>query len=129
MTKAELRYLMAIDMLYDGISGVKLTEIAAEMAVTKVSVYRAMERLEGNGYIERNEKNKVILTEKGKKTVDDYRIIVDFVLLQFKRYCDLPPELVYQDALGVATSLGKEICAFISEYQTGSMKQKKADSK
>jgi Mn-dependent DtxR family transcriptional regulator len=45
MTKAELRYLMAIDMLYDGISGVKLTEIAAEMAVTKVSVYRAMERL------------------------------------------------------------------------------------
>ena len=58
MTKAELRYLMAIDMLYDGISGVKLTEIAAEMAVTKVSVYRAMERLEGNGYIERNEKNK-----------------------------------------------------------------------
>ena len=53
MTSAELKYLNAINELYDGTAGIKLTSIATKMNVTKVSVYRAVERLEKHGYIMR----------------------------------------------------------------------------
>lgn len=58
MTTAELRYLIATDELCGGTCGVKLTEIAEKVNVSKVSVYRAVERLEKNGYVERNEKTR-----------------------------------------------------------------------
>ena len=54
MTSAELKYLIAINELYDGTAGIKLTAIAAKMNVTKVSVYRAAERLENHGYVKRD---------------------------------------------------------------------------
>ena len=65
MTSAELKYLLAIEELYDGKIGIKLTTIAAKINVTKVSVYRAMERLEKNGYIRHDEKNKVVINTYG----------------------------------------------------------------
>ncbi len=43
MTAAELKYLLAINELCDGTTGIKLTAIAAKMDVTKVSVHRAVE--------------------------------------------------------------------------------------
>ena len=45
MTSAELKYLIAIDELYNDNSGIKLTDIGSKLNVTKVSVYRAAERL------------------------------------------------------------------------------------
>ena len=105
MTAAELRYLIAIDELYDGKSGVKLTDIAQRVGVSKVSVYRAVERLEKSGYAERNDKNKVILTELGKKQISDYMEIIDFVRDHLVRNCGTPHEVAYSDAIGVACAL------------------------
>ncbi|MBO5023356.1 MAG: hypothetical protein J6D11_03485 [Clostridia bacterium] len=105
MTSAELRYLIAADELYDGVNGVKLIEIANKVGVSKVSVYRAVERLEKNYYIQRNEKNKVVLTEYGKKQLADYREIMDFIQSHLEKQCGTPSEVAYNDALGAA-------CAF-----------------
>ena len=105
MTSAELRYLIAADELYDGKHGVKLIEIAAERGVSKVSVYRAVERLEKNGYIERNDKNKVVLTEHGKKQLADYMEIIAFISSHLEKQCGIPKEIAYDDALDAA-------CAF-----------------
>lgn len=105
MTTAELRYLIATNELYYNQVGVKLTSIAEKMGVTKVSVYRAIERLERSGYVERNEKNKVILTQKGSQILREYMVIVNFVRAHLVCHCGTPEEMAYQDALGVACAL------------------------
>lgn len=105
MSSAELRYLIAINELYNGDVGVKLTEIAAKMGVSKVSVYRAVERLEKNGYIQRDEKNKVVMTEKGVTVLREYMVIVNFIRAHLEEHCDTPRDIAYNDALGAA-------CAF-----------------
>ena len=105
MTTAELRYLIATDELCDGTCGVKLTEIAEKVNVSKVSVYRAVERLEKNGYVERNEKNKVVLTEHGKKQLSDYTEIMAFVIAHLVSRCGTPEDIAYNDALGVVCAL------------------------
>ncbi len=105
MTVAELRYLIATDALYDGKNGVKLTAIAEELGVTKVSVYRAVERLEKSGYVKRNEKNKVIMTEKSEAILREYMVIVHFVREHLMAHCGTPADIAYTDALGTACAL------------------------
>ena len=51
MSASGLRYLTSLNDLYDGKNGVKLTEIADKACVLKVSVYRAIERLEKDGFL------------------------------------------------------------------------------
>ena len=105
MTAAELRYLIAINDLCDGTVGVKLTEIAEKTGVTKVSVYRAVERLEKSEHVKRNEKNKVIMTEKGIRELSEYMVIVNFIRNQLEFHCGTPEEIAFQDALGAAAAL------------------------
>ncbi|MBQ8498139.1 MAG: helix-turn-helix domain-containing protein [Clostridia bacterium] len=123
MTVAELRYLIAIDALCEGENGVKLTEIAAKMGVTKVSVYRAVERLEKNGYVRRNEKNKVIMTESGTLFLEEYMVIVRFIRAHLEQNCGTPAETAYQDALGVACALSDisrgSIAACMKKIESG----------
>lgn len=66
MTASELKYLIALDELYDGKNGVKLTVIAEKTRVSKVSVYRALERLEKDGYVKRTEKKQDRGIRKGR---------------------------------------------------------------
>ena len=105
MSVAELRYMIAISELCGGEYGVKLTEIAAKTGVSKVSVYRAVERLEKNGYVRRNEKNKVVLTDYGKKQLADYMDIIRFVNVHLALQCGTPDDMAYNDALGVVCAL------------------------
>ena len=105
MTAAELRYPIAINDLCDGTVGVKLTEIAEKTGVTKVSVYRAVERLEKSEHVKRNEKNKVIMTEKGIRELSEYMVIVNFIRNQLEFHCGTPEEIAFQDALGAAAAL------------------------
>ena len=132
MTSAELRYLIAADELYDGRNGVKLTEIAEERGVSKVSVYRAAERLEKNGYIRRDEKNKVVLTEYGSFKLKEYRQIVSFVSEHLSMQCDIPYEEAYEDALGVACAFGDRSREAIAKLLRGPLPEcnyKKTEAK
>ena len=117
MTVAELRYLIAIDEIHKetGI-GVKLTDIATKMGVSKVSVYRAAERLEKNGYAARDEKNKVIITELGAKQLRDYMVIIEYIRKALEIGCGTPSEMAYQDAIGVVCALGEHSRSKIAEY-------------
>ncbi len=106
MTQSELRYLIAVQFLDRDGNGVKLTDIAEKAKVTKVSVYRAVERLEKNGYICRNERNKVVLTEEGKKSLAIYQAVVSHMQTHLETYFSISSEEAYEDALGVACALG-----------------------
>ena len=105
MTSAELKYLIAIEELYDGINGVKLTDIAAKVYVSKVSVYRAVERMHKNGYVERNDNNKVVLTDFGKKELVVYKKTLRFFEEQLEKICYISSDIAYADALCLACAL------------------------
>ena len=93
MTAAELKYLTAINELYDGTIGIKLTSIAEKMGVTKVSVYRAAERLEKNGYIARDKKNKVIMTEDGYDQLEKYTVLIEWLSGHLQKNCKVSHEI------------------------------------
>ncbi len=106
MTQSEMKYLIAVHTLERENVGVKLTEIAEKMGVTKVSVYRAVERLEKNGYIKRNERNKVVMTEMGKASLSEYMVLTEFAASNMEIYGGLQRALAYEEALSVVCALG-----------------------
>lgn len=108
MTSSELRYLMAINELYDGTKGVKLTDIAARTGVTKVSVFKAAERLEMDGCIKRDAKNKVVMTPRGHEQLKKYGVLIDWLAGHLERNCKVPADIARHDAAGA-------ICAFSGE--------------
>ena len=111
MTSAEFRYLIAINELYDGTVGIKLTSIAEKMSVTKVSAYKAAERLEKNGYIKRDEKNKVVMTEYGYDQLGKYETLIKWLWAHLEKNCGVSPDIAYSDAIGA-------VCAFSDESRT-----------
>jgi Mn-dependent DtxR family transcriptional regulator len=86
------------------------------MGVSKVSVYRAAERLEKNGYAARDERNKVVITELGAKQLQDYMVIVTYISRALENSCGTPPEMAYQDAIGVVCALGEYSRSKVAEY-------------
>ncbi len=111
MTSAELKYLIAINELYDGTAGIKLTEIAAKMGITKVSVYKAAVRLENSGYIKRDEKNKVVMTDYGYEQLEKYNVLIGWLGNHLQIKCGVSAETAHTDAIGAA-------CAFSDESRT-----------
>ncbi len=111
MTSAEFKYLIAINELYNGETGIKLTSIAEKMNVTKVSVFRAAERLEKNGYIKRDDKNKIVMTEVGYKQLEQYRMLIGWLGNHLQMKCGVSAEIAVSDAIGAA-------CAFSDESRT-----------
>lgn len=116
MTAAELKYLTAIKELYDGTVGIKLISIAAKMNVTKVSVYRAVERLENHGYIKRDEKNKVVMTEHGYEQLEKYNVLIGWLNNHLQKYCRVSAETAYNDAIGAVCAFSDETRLAIAEF-------------
>lgn len=108
MTAAELRYLIAIDALYDGTSGIKLIAITEKMGVSKVSVYRAVERLEKGGYAMRDERNKVVLTAHGEKSLAEYMVLQKWLAEHLETHCGVSGDIAYRDAVDAVCALGDE---------------------
>lgn len=116
MTSAELRYLMAIDELYDGTAGVRLTAIADRMNVTKVSVFKAAERLEQEGCTQRDEKNKVIITQKGYEQLKKYDMLIAWLGGHLERNCRVPADIARRDAMGAVCAFSEESVRALTEF-------------
>lgn len=104
MTVSELKYLIAVNHFSENGLDAKLTSIATSLGVTKVSVYKAVERLETVGYLSHNGK-KICVTDKGKELLSEYMIVVHFISSHLEYHCGTPKDLAFNDALGAA-------CAF-----------------
>ena len=112
MTTAEFKYLTAINELYDSTAGIMLTAIAAKLNVTKVSVYKAVERLESKGYIKRDEKNKVVMTEYGYDQLEKYNLLINWLKNHLQHNCKVSAEAAYKDAISA-------VCTFCDESRQG----------
>lgn len=78
MTCSEFGYLWKIgDIAKRKI--VRLKDITAEMNVTKVSVFRAVERLERNGYVEKKGDKGITITDNGRQLLEEYSKAIMFI--------------------------------------------------
>ncbi len=125
MTSAELKYLTAINELYEGAAGIKLTSIAAKMNVTKVSAYKAAERLEKNGYIKRDEKNKVVITEQGYEQLNKYTVLIEWLCRHLQKNCNVSSETARNDAIGAICAFSDESCIALAEFIEKSKEEQK----
>lgn len=116
MTSAELKYLITINKLYDGTAGIKLTEIAAAMGITKVSVYKAAVRLENGRYVERDEKNRIIMTEYGYNQLEQYNLIISWLGNHLQTKCGVSAETAQNDAIGAACALSDESRTALADF-------------
>ena len=77
MTYSEFRYLWNVrEVEKDNVA--RLRDITNIMTVTKVSVFRALERLEKGGYVQKNNERKIFLTEKGRVFLEEYEQAIFF---------------------------------------------------
>lgn len=116
MTSAELKYLTAIKELYDGTVGVKLVSIAEKMGITKVSVHKAVTRLENHGYIKRDDKNKVVMTELGYEQLEKYDALIGWLERHLQKYCGVSAEIAHNDAINAVCVFSYETRTAIAEF-------------
>ena len=116
MTSSEYRYLLTINGLYNGAAGIRLTAIAAAMEVTKVSVFKAVEKLEQEGLIARDAKNRVIMTQHGKDQLEKYNILIDWLSGHLEKNCRVPADTARRDAAGAVCAFSDESIAVLTEF-------------
>lgn len=116
MTSSEYRYLLTINGLYNGAAGIRLTAIAAAMEVTKVSVFKAVEKLEQEGLIARDAKNRVIITQHGKDQLEKYNILIDWLSGHLEKNCRVPADTARRDAAGAVCAFSDESIAALTEF-------------
>lgn len=118
MTSAELKYLIAISELYDGTKGIKLTAVADKTGVSKVSVFKAVERLEQDGCIQRDAKNKVIVTQRGYEQLEKYNILIGWLSGHLERNCKVPADIAKHDAAGAICAFSEESINALTQFIT-----------
>lgn len=111
MTASELRYLIAVHELCEEHGAAKLTMIANKMQVSKVSAFKAVERLEAGGYLGHGGKN-ICLTEQGKDELAEYILALRFIERHLEYHCEVQKETAYKDALST-------VCTFSEESRHG----------
>lgn len=112
MTLSEYRYLLTINRLYNGAAGIRLTA----MEVTKVSVFKAVEKLEQEGLIAKDAKNRVIMTQHGKDQLEKYNILIDWLSGHLEKNCRVPADTARRDAAGAVCAFSDESIAALTEF-------------
>ena len=116
MTSSEYKYLQTINGLYDGTVGIRLSAIAAAMDVTKVSVFKAVERLEHDSLIARDARNRVIMTQRGSDTLEKYNILIDWLSGHLEKNCRVSADTARRDAAGAVCAFSDESIAALTEF-------------
>jgi len=102
LTGTNIKYLLAVYWLGNGINPVKSIELADNLSVTKPSVHIMLKTLSRLGLIEKNHYGKINLTDIGIQTAEKYDYYYSIILNNFSKFINDSNEL--RDA----------ICAFIS---------------
>ena len=122
MSSSELRYLIAANELAGRMQSVKLTDVANQLRVTKVSTYNAMERLREKGLIEKNER-KIALTDRGRETLDEYLTIIRFMASHLSVHCGTPEAEAYEDALNATCAFSEATRNGVAKYIQSGMRE------
>lgn len=112
MTSSDFKYLMAMKELYDeqggALAGIRLTELALRVGVSKASTSRAADRLENGGYLRRDERGKLLITAHGMLQLAEYRILIQWLGGHLQVHCEVPGEIAFRDAVEAVCALSDE---------------------
>ena len=85
LTAANIRYLLAIRELDAGQRGVRGSDIAQRLGVTKPSVFTMTRNLQGLGLVEKEKYGTISLTVSGRQKAERYTDCYALVLRQMER--------------------------------------------
>ncbi len=119
MTSSELKYLLALDGLFDGIHGVKLVDVANVLGVTKVSAFKAVQGLQQSELVARDAKSHVIITEKGNEVIRGIAVTVAHIADYFERFCWIDEKTAHAEAVNAVCALSDETRATLAKVIAG----------
>lgn len=83
LTKSQANYLQTVFILGNGEDGVRLTDIASRLGISKASACVAISKLEENGFVVRDARRLISLTPDGereaKRVIDNFTVISLFL--------------------------------------------------
>lgn len=107
MTYSEFRYLWNVrEVEKDNAS--RLRDITNVMTVTKVSVFRALERLEKGGYVQKSKDRKIYLTEKGRGFLKEYEQAIFFLKEKMLQFAGIEEDTAEEEAMRIVCVLSDE---------------------
>lgn len=106
LTTTNIKYLIAINQLYNNQNGVRCTDLANMLGVSKPSVHRMIETMKNIGLIDKDRYGEIFFTQEGQEIAEKY-----------SKYYDL-----FSNSLSRITSAETDImsgiCAFFAEFST-----------
>lgn len=107
MTYSEFRYLWNVrEVEKDNVA--RLKDITNVMTVTKVSVFRALERLEKGGYVQKSKDRKIYLTEKGRGFLKEYEQAIFFLKDKMLQFAGIEEDTAEEEAMRIVCVLSDE---------------------
>lgn len=107
MTYSEFRYLWNVrEVEKDNVA--RLRDITNIMTVTKVSVFRALERLEKVGYVQKSKDRKIYLTEKGRALLKEYEQAIFFLKEKMLQFAGIEENMAEEEAMRIVCVLSDE---------------------
>ena len=107
MTVSELRYLMAVARMGGDCGRTSGSEVARCMNVSRVSVFRALGRLERAGLALKGEDKCVRLTEAGLRVLEEYSALSRMLKAHLMR-AGLAEDAAESESLKMACAMGEE---------------------
>ena len=86
----------------------RLKDITNVMTVTKVSVFRALERLEKGGYVQKSQDRKIYLTEKGRLFLKEYEQVIFFLKEKMFQFAGIEEDTAEEEAMRIVCVLSDE---------------------
>lgn len=107
MTYSEFRCLWNVrEVEKDNVA--RLKDITNVMTVTKVSVFRALERLEKGGYVQKSKDRKIYLTEKGRGFLKEYEQAIFFLKEKMLQFAGIEEDTAEEEAMRIVCVLSDE---------------------
>ena len=77
LTTTNIKYLIAINQLYNNQNGVRCTDLANMLGVSKPSVHRMVETMKNTGLIDKDRYGKIFFTQEGQELAEKYSSYYD----------------------------------------------------
>ena len=106
LTTTNIKYLIAINQLYNNQNGVRCTDLANMLGVSKPSVHRMIETMKNIGLIDKDRYGEIFFTQEGHELAEKYSSYYDSFSNSLWRIA--PAE----------TDIMSGICAFFAEFST-----------
>ena len=127
MTESLEMYLETISLLRERTKMARVTDIAAELGVSKPSVHTALHELERRGLIEHELYGEVFLSPAGKDASAEIRRRHDLLTAFLRNVVGVCPETAERDACRIEHYLSKETMDRITEIASAVEPGKKAE--